>query len=149
MRVGEYCNRDVVIIDRSTGVIEAAQLMRRYHVGTLVVVEREPDFNRPVGIVTDRDLVIEVLAQRVDPEQLAADDIMSANLATAGEQDDVLDALTRMRTLGIRRMPIIDARSALVGLLAVDDLLSLLAGSLYDVVALVAREIKSEENRRP
>lgn len=149
MRVGEYCKRDVVIIDRMTGVIEAAQLMRRYHVGTLLVVEREPEFNRPVGIVTDRDLVVEVLAQNTDPAQLAADDIMSANLATASENDDVLDTLRRMRTLGIRRMPVIDARSALIGLLAVDDLLSLLAGSLYDVVALVAREIRAEERRRP
>lgn len=149
MHVGEYCNRDVVIIDRTTGVIEAAQLMRRYHVGTLVVVEREPDFNRAVGILTDRDLVVEVLAQDVDPAQLAADDIMCANLAAAEERDDVLDTLRRMRTLGIRRMPVLDARGALVGLLAVDDLLSLMAGSLYDVVALVAREIRTEERRRP
>lgn len=149
MRVGEYCNREVIVTDRTTGVIEAAHLMRRYHVGTLIVVERENGSNRPVGIVTDRDLAVEVLAQDVDPAQVAVDDIMSANLSTAAEGDDVLDTLRRMRSLGVRRMPVVDQRGILQGLLVVDDLLNLMAGSLHDVVALISREIHAEAQRRP
>lgn len=149
MRVGEYCNREVIVAERTTGVVEAARLMRRYHVGTLLVVEREHNGNRPMGIVTDRDLVVEVLAQDAPPAQLALDDIMSAHVATALEDDDVLDTLRRMRALGVRRMPVVDGRGLLIGILAVDDLLDLLAGSLHEIVGLIAREVRTEEQRRP
>ncbi|MEQ1440355.1 CBS domain-containing protein [Fontimonas sp. SYSU GA230001] len=149
MRVGEYCNREVIVAERTTGVIEAARLMRRYHVGNLVIVEREHDIARPVGIVTDRDLVVEVLAQDAPPAQLALDDVMSAHLATASEDDDVLETLRRMRSLGVRRMPVVDGRGALAGILAVDDLLELMAGSLHEIVGLIARELRTEEQRRP
>lgn len=149
MRVGEYCNREVIVAERTTGVVEAARLMRRYHVGNLVVVERERSGNRPVGIATDRDLVVEVLAQDAPPAQLALDDVMSAHLATALEDDDVLDTLRRMRALGVRRMPVVDGRGLLIGILAVDDLLDLMAGSLHEIVGLIAREVRTEERRRP
>ncbi|MFA5941470.1 MAG: CBS domain-containing protein [Sinimarinibacterium sp.] len=149
MRVGEYCNREVIVAGRTTGVLEAARLMRRYHVGNLVVVERERSGNRPVGIVTDRDLVVEVLAQDAPAAHLALDDVMSAHLATALVDDDVLETLRRMRSLGVRRMPVVDGSGLLIGILAVDDLLELMAGSLHEIVGLIAREVTTEEQRRP
>lgn len=62
MSVGEICNREVVVADKEEDAREAARLMRQYHVGDLVVVERRGEESIPLGVVTDRDLVIEVLA---------------------------------------------------------------------------------------
>ena len=66
MSVGEYCNRDVVVVARSESVREAINQMRRYHVGTVVVVEQQVTEPRPVGILTDRDIVMEIMAVDVD-----------------------------------------------------------------------------------
>ena len=149
MLVGEYCHREVVAIPRQTGISEAARLMRQHHVGSLVIVDENDGRRQPVGIVTDRDLVIEVLAQDVPIEQLALEDIMRSPLETAWEDDSVLDTLQRMRRLGVRRLPVIDARGSLSGILAVDDLLDLISTSLSDIVSLVANEIRTEEQQRP
>ncbi len=149
MRLGQICNRTVVIADRDTGIREAARLMREYHVGDLIVVEREKEFNRPIGIITDRDLVVEVLASDAEPSQLSVFDVMTDNLASAGEDDDVLDTLRRMRELGIRRMPVVNRDGALVGIIAVDDLLDLIRQSLDDVIGLVERQASKEARRRP
>ena len=135
MLVGEYCHREVVAIPRQTGISEAARLMRQHHVGSLVIVDENDGRRQPVGIVTDRDLVIEVLAQDVPIEQLTLEDIMRSPLETAWEDDSVLDTLQRMRRLGVRRLPVIDARGSLSGILAVDDLLDLISTSLSDIVS--------------
>ncbi|MEW6168392.1 MAG: CBS domain-containing protein [Pseudomonadota bacterium] len=149
MHAGEYCNRDVVIAERKTGIQEAARLMRHHHVGDLVVVERIDDLVRPVGIVTDRDLVIEVLAEDVEPAALTVEDVMSARLEAANEYDDVIETLRRMRTLGIRRIPVVDQHGGLAGILAVDDLLGMVSGTLHDIVMLISREVRVEEKNRP
>jgi CBS domain-containing protein len=149
MRLGECCNRTVVIADRDMSIPDAARLMREYHVGDLIVVQREKEFNRPIGIITDRDLVVEVLAQNAQPSELTINDVMSEDLASASEDDDVLDTLRRMRSLGIRRMPVVNRSGALVGIMAVDDLLELIRGSLNDVIGLIAREIGRETKQRP
>lgn len=149
MRVGEYCQREVVAIPRRTGISEAARLMRQHHVGSLVIVDEHDSGRRPIGIVTDRDLVIEVLAQEVPIEQLTLEDIMRTPLETAREDDSVLDTLQRMRRLGVRRLPVIDSYGGLSGILAVDDLLDLISTSLSDIVSLVANEIRTEEQQRP
>jgi len=148
MSVGQYCNRDVVIAERSTEIQEAAQLMRQYHVGDLVVVERRGEEKIPIGIVTDRDLVIEVLAQGVALESVSVGDVMSPDLVTAYEQDDLWGTLERMRSLGIRRMPVINDKGGLEGILTVDDVLELIAEGLSDLVKLIRRELKKEAARR-
>lgn len=149
MDVGKCCTRNVAIADRETGVIEVADLMRRRHVGSVVIVERAASCNRPIGIVTDRDLVVSVLALGADARQLTAEDVMSPDLATALAGDDVLDTLHRMRHLGIRRMPVVDGDGGLQGMIAVDDLLELVADSMNEVVGLVGREVRLEVERRP
>lgn len=149
MIVGEYCNRDVVIAEKKTEIREAARLMREFHVGDLVVVEGPGETNVPVGIVTDRDLVVEVLAEDVRPESVTVGDVMRPDPATAREQDDFWDTLTRMRNLGVRRMPIVDARGDLVGILAVDDFLEVVAEGIDGIVRLIKREMEHETHERP
>jgi CBS domain-containing protein len=149
MSVGEYCNREVVVVEVDAEVREAARLMRQHHVGTLLVVEPGPHNPIPVGIVTDRDLVLEVLAQDVDPAEVSVADIMTRQPTTTRESDDLWDTLQRMQAHGIRRIPVIDAEGGVVGILTADDALELLAEGLGDLAALIRREQRAEAERRP
>jgi len=100
MSIGEICNRETVIAEKTTEIREAARLMPEHHVGALVVVERRSQQNSPIGIVTDRDLVVEVLARDVSTDAVTVGDVMSLKLSTAHEQDDFWETLNRMRTPG-------------------------------------------------
>jgi len=148
MSVGEFCNREVIIVEKQESVIEAAKLMRHHHVGDVVVVEEKEDMNVPVGIVTDRDIIIEVLAEDVEPASVAVADIMSGELATAREEDELFETIKYMRSRAVRRLPVVDARGALVGILAVDDVLDLVAEQLSDLVGLATGELYRESKTR-
>jgi len=136
MRIGELCTREVVYCERTTGVVELAQLMRRHHVGDLIVVDRRDGKLLPVGIVTDRDLTVEVLAQRLDPDSLTAGDLMRRGLVTAKETEQVHDAIERMRTKGVRRLPVVDDQGGLIGVLSVEDVTELLAEELTETTRI-------------
>lgn len=144
MPVGELCNREVVITEKSTVVTEAARLMRTHHVGDLVVVEEREGRRIPVGIVTDRDIVVEVVAAGVNPEALKVGDIMGPEVATVRESEGIYEALRYMRDRGVRRMPVVGADGALVGILTLDDLLELLAEEMMELAKLVLHERRRE-----
>lgn len=148
MDVGEICTREVVIATRNTTVVEAARLMREYHVGDLVVVDESEGRRVPVGIVTDRDIVVGVLALGLDPAVLTVGDIMGSHLVTAAEDDDVYETLQIMRTRGVRRVPVVNTAGALVGIVALDDILEIFAEELDAAVKVVARERANESQRR-
>jgi CBS domain-containing protein len=149
MSAGKFCNREVVFVEKSAAIPEVARLMREYHVGDLVVVEERAGKRVPVGIVTDRDVVIEVLAEGVDMQGVTVGDVMSFELVTAREHDDLFDTIKAMRAKAVRRVPVVDASGALVGILSVDDLLEIFAEHLADLAALVRREQKREQRQRP
>ena len=144
MAVGEICNREVVVTGRSETVVEAAQLMRRHHVGDLVVVEERGGAKIPVGIVTDRDVVVEVVAAGVNPEALKVGDIMGPEVATVRESEGLFEALRYMRDKGVRRMPVVDGAGVLVGILTVDDVMGLLAEEMTELAKLVSHERQRE-----
>ena len=144
MAVGEICNREVVVTEKTLSVVGAAQLMRKHHVGDLVVVEEKDGSRRPVGVVTDRDIVVEVVAAGVNPEALTVGDIMSPEVATVREGEGLFEALRYMRDKGVRRMPVVDREGALVGILTLDDLLELLAEEMAELAKLVSHERKRE-----
>lgn len=148
MKTGDVCNREVVFIQRDASVFEAASLMREHHVGDLVVVEERNGRRAPVGILTDRDIVLEVIAEGVDIGGVVVGDIMSFELVTAGEDDDLFDTLKRMRLKGVRRLPVVDRGGALVGIVTVDDLLDLLAEQVSDLARIIQREQTRERERR-
>jgi len=140
-QIGEICNREVVVATREVTVAEAAKLMRQYHVGTLVVVDRRDDGGRlPLGIVTDRDLVIEVTAMELNPAVITVGDIMAPELVTAREDEGVLETMEIMRYKGVRRLPVVDRAGRLIGIVAIDDLLEILAEEMTELVKIVARE---------
>lgn len=149
MLVGTACNREVVVVERSASVSQAARLMRDFHVGDLVVVETQDGRRRPVGILTDRDIVVGVLARDVDAASVAVRDVMGDELITATEDESLPDVVKRMRAAGVRRLPIVDGEGTLVGILTVDDLLDLLSETLNDLTRLISRELTREQRRRP
>lgn len=148
MSVGQYCNRQVVTTEKTTEIREIARMMRQRHVGTVVVVERRGDEEFPIGIVTDRDLVVEVLAQNLAPETITVGDVMSSKLITAREDDNFWRTLDRMSAKGVRRLPIVAENGALVGILTVDDILTALTVGFSDMTRLVQREIAKEAQQR-
>lgn len=147
MSVGQYCNREVVVTSLDTSILEVAQLMRRHHVGDVLVVEQQGEQNIPVGIVTDRDLVIEILAEEIALDAVTVKDVMSSAI-TISEKADLWDTLQQMRYQGIRRMPVVNEKGSLEGILTVDDVLALLAEGLTDLVKLVKHEIEQESRLR-
>lgn len=148
MLVGKICNREVVFVEPDTSITEAARLMREHHVGGLVVVQEKSGKRVPVGIITDRDLVIEVIAAGVDMSEISIGDIMSDQLVTAREGDDLLETLKIMRARGIRRLPVIDDDGALAGILTVDDLIDLFSEQIADLARLIAFEQRREQESR-
>jgi len=144
MAVGEICNREVVIAKKALSVVDAAQLMRTHHVGDLVVVEEKDGRKQPVGIVTDRDIVVEVVAAGVDADALKVGDIMGPEVATVRESEGLFEALRYMRDKGVRRMPVVDSTGGLVGILTMDDMLSLLAEEMTELAKLVSHERQRE-----
>jgi CBS domain-containing protein len=148
MTSGQICSRDVVAATRDTTVQEAARLMRRHHVGTVVVVEKQNGVSRPVGIVTDRDIVVEVNAVDLDPHALTVGDIMSSELASVNEEDGLMSALEVMRLKGVRRLPVTDMRGELVGIVSIDDLLEPLTRQVTELARIVGRERQREIESR-
>lgn len=108
MPIGEFCNRSVVFATRKMSIAEAAQLMREYHVGDLVVVDVLDGKRMPVGIVTDRDIVVEIVAKSLDYNAFTVGDIMSPQLISVQKSDGVFETIRLMRDQGIRRIPVVN-----------------------------------------
>ncbi len=148
MSAGEYCNREVVVVEKDEPVRTAVNLMRHYHVGDVVVVEKRDDVRLPLGILTDRDIVVEILAEDVDIDAVNVGDVMSYKLVTVSEDTKLVDTIKLMRDKGIRRLPVTNGQGALVGILTVDDILELVAEQLTDIVGLVRTEQNREIRQR-
>jgi CBS domain-containing protein len=147
--IGEICSREVVFATRDMTVRAAARLMRHHHVGSLVVVEEMNGGRRlPVGIVTDRDIVVELTAMDLDANALTVGDIMGEELITARESEGLLEAMEIMRYKGVRRLPIVGADGQLVVIVTIDDLLEVLAEQMTELARIVAREQAREAAAR-
>lgn len=145
MSIGEICIRQVVIARATESISEASQLMRGHSAGTVVVTEDR----RPVGILTDRDIIIRVVAQGKDPRTTLIGDVMSAPVVTIKESAGVGDSIRLMRGRGIRRLPVIDKDGRLAGIVAIDDLIELLAEEMSALAALIKYEQEKEKEQHP
>jgi len=149
MTVGKFCNREVIIAEKNITVTEIAKLMRQHHVGDVVVVDSSGGKTKPIGILTDRDIVIELIACDVAPDSVSAGDVMSYELVTVREEDSIWDTLQKMRAKGIRRIPVVNETGELEGILAVDDLLELFAEEINLLAKVPFREQLIEGTTRP
>jgi CBS-domain-containing membrane protein len=137
MSVGNICVRQVDIARPEDSVQSGAQRMLARKVGTLVVVN---SLNEPVGIVTDRDLVIRVLAEGRDPAQSMLRDVMTRHVTTVTSETSIEDALRLMRVGSFRRLPVTDRAGKLAGLVSLDDILDLLSHEFHEIGRLLAEE---------
>ncbi len=143
IRVGDLCIRRVVTVAPGDSIQAAVETMRREHVGDVVVVTPGTTGLTPVGILTDRDVVIELLAEDVDPDRVTVGDCMSEAIITAREDEELLIALQRMAGTGVRRLPVVDAGGCLTGILSVDDVI----GFIGEVTAALAEIIAAGRSR--
>jgi len=148
MPIGEICSREVVCAKRDATVKTAARLMREQHVGSIVVVEEPEDKRIPTGIVTDRDIVVAVVALGLDPEVIEIGDIMGANLVSVKEDWGIAEVVELFQLKGVRRLVVTDSDGYLVGIVAADDVLSLLAEEMSALASMVGGERKREAAMR-
>lgn len=148
MQLSNFCILDVACCTPRTTILEAAHLMRKKHTGDLVVVEDDEERQEPLGIITDRDIVVEVLAKGLDPSTTLVSSVIRTPVVIAREDEDSAQALERMRVHGVRRVPVVGSRGKLVGIVTVDDLLKRLAQQAGLLTEIVSREQRQEERGR-
>jgi CBS domain-containing protein len=136
MSAGRICSRDVDTASYDESVADAARRMRDRQVGSLIVVDEQ----RPVGIITDRDLTVRVLAAGIDPRLTRVSEAMTPSPTTIREDDSIEAALGYMRAGRFRRLPVVGRDGRVIGILALDDVLELVAQELADIGQLLRRE---------
>lgn len=160
MKIGHVCTRDPVVCGPETKLVEVARLMRRHHVGSLIVAGPGPadDDVVPLGIVTDRDLVVKVVADEPDAasplpledlRNLSVAKIMGGDLVVAREDEDVTDVLTRMGEAGVRRVPVLDARGRLLGIFALDDTIKVMGRIVVQAMDILESGLQRERDPQP
>lgn len=145
MSVGEICDRHVAIAGKHDSIYTAARLMRDHNVMNVFVVESCGGINQPIGILTGRDIVVAIIAERLQPDAVSIGDLMKDTLLVANETDDVMVTVKRMRHKGIRRIPVISDNNGLIGALSIDNVLDALAEQLNDIDQIIIREQFSKE----
>jgi CBS domain-containing protein len=144
MKLQQYCRHGVVAIDDAADVAAAAALMREKHVGFLIVFKEGDALRKPVGVLTDRDIVLQVTARDIDPHAVTVGDVMTRQPLIAHEADELGDLVQAMRQSGLRRVPVVDARGALTGIMALDDVIDVIASLLGDVAGSIKSELRQE-----
>ena len=148
MPIGDICVRNIVTTTPERTIEEAAHLMRVNHVGDLLVIDRATGRQSLHGILTDRDIVVAVVAQKLDPTSISVGDVMSRGVETVKEDQGILETIERMRSAGVRRMPVMSRQGALIGIVSVDDLIHLLAEEMGELAKLISRERQKEAYAR-
>ena len=148
MKLKDLCVLDVAFCTPDVTVVEAARLMRQHHSGDLVVLDDADEEREPVGIITDRDIVLEVLAKGRDPGRTTVREIMSTQLVLASDSEDYAEALQRMATHGVRRVPVVDDKRCVLGIVTLDDMLRVHAAQANRLLDIVGTEQVREQRTR-
>ncbi len=135
--LADICMRPVVTIEGTSTVRDAARLMRQKGIGALVVTSN----HRPKGMITDRDIAVSVVAEGLDPAEVPVADVMRSNPAVIRGDKGLLDAVKLLAAKGVRRLPVVDNRGYVVGIIALDDILILLGTEMGHVAAALSRSL--------
>lgn len=146
MNVGRICSKPAVTAGPADTLASVARLMRERHVGYVIIVDDDASTadQRPLGVLTDRDLVVSVLAEGVSPIAVTVGDVMNTQPVTVDETDSVKSALQTMRRIGVRRLPVVGRNGALVGVLSLDDVLDRLADDVQELAGVIRNEQRIE-----
>ena len=148
MLLSEICTPDVVYCSADSTALAAARLMRERHVGDVVLVDEPNGDQTPIGVVTDRDIVVEVIAKDQDPAKVIVREIMRTPVVVAHATEEVSEAVERMKVHGVRRIPVMGESQRLVGILCLDDLLKQIVTDAGALVDIVSREQSREHRTR-
>jgi CBS domain-containing protein len=140
MDIARLYTRGVITVPQSTTLKAAAELMRERHVGCLVITESPPLDDRAIGIVTDRDLVVQGVAAGAHPTEATIAEVMTPNIARIAHDADAHQALGKMAALGVRRLAVTGANGTIVGVLSFDDLVDGLAVEVSDLARIIHQE---------
>jgi CBS domain-containing protein len=149
MNVSDFCEQDIVTIESDGTLVEAAKLMRHFHVGYIVIVEEKKKKLYPLGIVTDRDVVIEVVATELDPETITVGDIMQQNLFVVQEDADITKTLEMMTDKGVRHLPVVSKKGELIGVASLESFLIKTTDLFGNFTQLLTNERENELKHRP
>lgn len=147
MSVKSVCRTNVVTISPKASVLMAAQVMKQEHMGSLVVAEATNGARKPLGILTDRDIVRLIVANEADARSLQVEDVMTRDVQCLQEDEGIYKAMKKMRQLGLRRMPVVRKDGSLLGIVSLDDFMELLADELNQISGVSATQRKKEEGR--
>ncbi|NQS77578.1 MAG: CBS domain-containing protein, partial [Methanoculleus bourgensis] len=137
MGLVKCCREQVVAVSPDTPAVEVARIMGEKNVGSVVIVSGD---NRPVGVITDRDLAVRVMAQERNPGEVRAGDIVTRDVITFRDSMGVYEAIQKMTAEGIRRMPVVDDAGKLIGIVTMDDIIRMLG----EEMAAIAKNIEKQ-----
>jgi CBS domain-containing protein len=143
MKISEICRSDVVSIDQNASAAEAAKIMKRSRIGSLIAIEEGS--NKPIGIITDRDIVLKVIAEGKDPSSVKIAEFMSKNLYMENQDTDIAEVISMMKEKGIRRVPIIDDESRLCGIVSLDDLCLMVDKEQDNIADIIRKQISKAQ----
>lgn len=141
MQIKDICECKVETATRNTSLVEAAKLMKEHNIGTLVVVETEGEHTKPVGIITDRDIVVNAIAEKNGLAGQQVEQCMSTDLLVLKSDQDSFEALDSMSERGVRRAPIVDENDQLVGIATFDDIFLAIADEANKLASLIRQQL--------
>lgn len=136
MICGDICRRAVVVARKDDGIREIAELMREHDVGTVIVIEGEGSQRKPIGIMTDRDIVLRVITKDIYPNSVTVGDIMCCDLVHVNQNDDLSEAIQVMKERKVRRVPVVDDHGYLKGIMSSSDAMKHLANEIMSMSML-------------
>ena len=139
MSLGNLCRREVVVVNQGTPIKEAVKFMEEKNIGSVIVVGG----GKPLGIATDRDILLRVVNKGLDPEKSSVDDVMTKEIVTLKEGMGLFEALEQVKGKGIRRFPIVDASGNLKGIMTLDDIIYLLGKEMADVASIIESPLET------
>lgn len=138
MSIKNLAKHKVISVNLEMNVDEIAKIMKEHNIGNVVVVNED---NKPMGIITDRDIIIKVIADGINPAEIQAGYIMTSNILVLDEYTPIQQVLEMMSAKGVRRAPIINSYGILVGIISADDLAILIAEELETYGKLLRKQI--------
>lgn len=149
MNITDICRHEVIAIDCNASLRDAAALMRERHVGALVVTARAPGGERATGMLTDRDLAVEVLVRGLDAGSATAGQLASRDLVAVPGDASIGDAVAAMAKAGVRRLLVTGPHGELTGIVSADDVLDALAVQLGGLASALRNGLAREAVQRP
>jgi CBS domain-containing protein len=147
MQSPKWVSKKVVSVTKDSSIQEAAKLMRKNHIGDVVVVDAKS--NVPIGIITDRDIVMATVALNIPFEGLCVGDIMTEKVVTVNQDAGIHEVIKLMRTHGVKRIPVVGAKKALAGIVSRDNVMKFLGDEFSLIGDTYLKQRTKERERRP